>query len=202
MNIRSKKYQNVKNNFQKDITLNLLDVVEKENETTQLKISSELGIAVGLANSYLKRCVNKGWVKVKNIPLRRYAYYLTPKGFAMKSKLTAEYLYSSFEYFRQTKKEFEEITKICEEKKLKKILIVGEGDLSDIATLFLKNSNLELNGITNLKNFKKEFKIIKSDCVWITDINFPQETFNLVKKEITKNLIFFPKILGINKGNK
>ena len=120
----------------------------------------------------------------------------------MKSKLTAEYLYSSFEYFRQTKKEFEEITKICEEKKLKKILIVGEGDLTDIATLFLKNSNLELNGITNLKNFKKEFKIIKSDCVWITYINFPQETFNLVKKEITKNLIFFPKILGINKGNK
>ena len=103
MNIRSKKYQNVKNNFQKDITLNLLDVVEKENETTQLKISSELGIAVGLANSYLKRCVNKGWVKVKNIPLRRYAYYLTPEGFAKKAQLTADYLSYSFEFFRSSK---------------------------------------------------------------------------------------------------
>jgi len=202
MNIKSKKYQNVKNDFEKDITLNLLDVVEKENDTTQLKISSKLGIAVGLANSYLKRCINKGWVKVKNIPIRRYAYYLTPKGFAMKSKLTAEYLYSSFEYFRQTKKEFDEITKICEKKRLRRILILGDGDLTEIATLFLKNSNLELVGITNFKNFKKNIHTIRYNCIWITDIKFPQKSYNLVKKVISKDIIFFPKILGIKRGNK
>ena len=120
MNIKNKKYQSIKNTFSKDITLNLLDTVEKGSDTTQLKISSKLGIAVGLANSYLKRCVNKGWVKVKTVPVRRYAYYLTPKGFAIKSKLTAEYLYSTFEYFRETRDEFNEIIRICKKKNIKK----------------------------------------------------------------------------------
>ena len=118
MNIKNKKYQSIKNTFSKDVTLNLLDTVEKGSDTTQLKISSKLGIAVGLANSYLKRCINKGWVKVKTVPVRRYAYYLTPKGFAIKSKLTAEYLYSTFEYFRETRNEFNEIIKICKKKKI------------------------------------------------------------------------------------
>ena len=142
MNIKNKKYQNIKNTFNKDVTLNLLDTVEKKSDTTQLKISSKLGIAVGLANSYLKRCINKGWVKVKTVPVRRYAYYLTPKGFTIKSKLTAEYLYSTFKYFRETRDQFEEIIKLCKKKKYKKVLLFGEGDLTEIAILFIKNFNL------------------------------------------------------------
>ena len=63
-------------------------------------------LGIGDVEETGKSFTDNSVLKVKNIPLRRYAYYLTPKGFAMKSKLTAEYLYSSFEYFRQTKKEF------------------------------------------------------------------------------------------------
>ena len=37
MNIKNKKYQSIKNTFSKDITLNLLDTVEKGSDTTQLK---------------------------------------------------------------------------------------------------------------------------------------------------------------------
>ena len=191
MNIKNKKYQSIKNTFSKDITLNLLDTVEKGSDTTQLKISSKLGIAVGLANSYLKRCVNKGWVKVKTVPVRRYAYYLTPKGFAIKSKLTAEYLYSTFEYFRETRDEFNEIIKICKKKKYKKVLLFGKGDLTDIAILFLKNFNLDYVGTTNLeKNYKKDLKTILYDCIWVTDMSKPQISHNILKKNISPEIIF------------
>ena len=201
MNIKNKKYQSIKNTFSKDVTLNLLDTVEKGSDTTQLKISSKLGIAVGLANSYLKRCINKGWVKVKTVPVRRYAYYLTPKGFAIKSKLTAEYLYSTFEYFRETRDEFNEIIKICKKKKYKKVLLFGKGDLTDIAILFLKNFNLDFVGTTNLeKNYKKDLKTILYDCIWVTDMSKPQISHNILKKNISPEIIFSPKILGIKKG--
>ena len=201
MNIKNKKYQNIKNTFSKDVTLNLLDTVEKKSDTTQLKISSKLGIAVGLANSYLKRCINKGWVKVKTVPVRRYAYYLTPKGFAIKSKLTAEYLYSTFEYFRETRDEFNEIIRTCKKKKYKKILLFGKGDLTDIAILFLKNFNLDFVGTTNLeKNYKKDLKTILYDCIWVTDMSKPQISHNILKKNISPEIIFSPKILGIKKG--
>ena len=195
-----KKYQNIKNTFEKDITLNLLETVEKGSNTTQLKISTKLGIAVGLANSYLKRCINKGWVKVKNIPIRRYGYYLTPKGFAIKSKLTAEYLYSSFNYFRENKKEFEDIIKNCKKRNFKKVLLIGESDLAEIAVLFLENHKLGYFKISNI-NLKKKFKKDCFDCILITEIYEPQKVFDFLKKEnISKNIIFYPKILNIKNG--
>ena len=201
MNIKNKTYQNIMKTFKKDITLNLLDTVEKSSDITQIKISAKLGIAVGLANSYLKRCVNKGWVKVKNIPIRRYGYYLTPKGFAIKSKLTAEYLYSSFNYFRETRKEFEEIIKVCKRKGFKKILLLGDGDLTEIAILFLTNHKLNHIQITNLKLNKQNLKKGRFDCIWITEIYKPQKIFDFLKKEkISENTIFYPKILGIKNG--
>ena len=46
------------------ITLGVLSAVERDSAITQRSLSSELGIALGLANAYLKRCVRKGWSKV------------------------------------------------------------------------------------------------------------------------------------------
>ena len=83
-----------------EIVLGLLTAVEKNSRVTQRSVSRDLGIALGLTNSYLKRCVKKGLIKVQSAPANRYAYYLTPMGFAEKSKLTAEFLSQGFRYFR------------------------------------------------------------------------------------------------------
>src|SRR5882757_9997569 len=92
------------------IILSLLNSVE-DGATSQRRIAAELGIALGLVNAYVKRCVKKGLVKVSEAPARRYAYYLTPQGFAEKSRLTAEYLKVSFGFFRQAKNDCSELLK-------------------------------------------------------------------------------------------
>src|SRR4051812_41234808 len=84
------------------IVLSLLNSVE-DGAQSQRRIAEDLGIALGLVNAYLKRCVKKGLVKVRHAPARRYAYYLTPQGFAEKSRLTVEYLSYSFSFFREAK---------------------------------------------------------------------------------------------------
>jgi DNA-binding MarR family transcriptional regulator len=66
------------------ILLGLLDAVER-GDVTQRSLSRDLGIAVGLVNAYVKRCTKRGLIKVRQIPPRRYGYYLTPKGFVEKS---------------------------------------------------------------------------------------------------------------------
>jgi DNA-binding MarR family transcriptional regulator len=73
-------------------SLELLQSVERDGGQSQRRLAAELGIALGLVNAYLKRCIKKGLVKVSAAPARRYAYYLTPHGFAEKSRLTVEYL--------------------------------------------------------------------------------------------------------------
>ena len=93
------------------IMLGLLDAVEQNRAQSQRLLASELGIALGLVNAYLKRCIKKGLVKVRSAPARRYAYYLTPQGFAEKSRLTVDYLSYSFSFFRQAKTDCSELFK-------------------------------------------------------------------------------------------
>src|SRR6201988_5528320 len=87
------------------IVLNLLNSVD-DGAQSQRRIAEDLGIALGLVNAYLKRCIKKGLVKVSEAPARRYAYYLTPQGFAEKSRLTVEYLSYSFSLFRRARSEY------------------------------------------------------------------------------------------------
>src|SRR6516165_6383816 len=87
---------------QERIVLGLLNSVD-EGAHSQRRIADDLGIALGLVNAYLRRCIKKGFVKVSQAPARRYAYYLTPKGFAEKSRLTVQYLSQSFGFFRRAK---------------------------------------------------------------------------------------------------
>ena len=90
-------------NQEEKITLDLLEMVEENSAITQRSLAAELNVALGLTNSYVKRCAKKGLIKVKQVPSNRYAYYLTPSGFAEKSRLTAEYLKQSFNFFRMAK---------------------------------------------------------------------------------------------------
>ena len=55
------------------IVLGLLNSVEHDGDRSQRHIAAELGIALGLVNAYLKRCVKKGLVKVQDAPARRDA---------------------------------------------------------------------------------------------------------------------------------
>src|SRR5262245_49009810 len=115
------------------IMLGLLDAVEQDGAQSQRLLASELGIALGLVNAYLKRCIKKGLVKVRSAPTRRYAYYLTPRGFSEKSRLTVEYLSSSFEFFRHARSDCTLIFEQAKANGLNRVALVGRSDLAEIA---------------------------------------------------------------------
>src|SRR5580704_14517997 len=96
------------------IMLGLLESVERGGEQTQRRLASELGIALGLVNAYLKRCITKGLIKVTHAPARRYAYYLTPQGFAEKSRLTIAFLSDSFLLFRRARSDYAEVMRVAQ----------------------------------------------------------------------------------------
>src|SRR5215813_6396110 len=113
---------------QKDerIVLGLLSSVEEDGARSQRRIAAELGIALGLVNAYLKRCVKKGLVKVHEVPARRYAYYLTPQGFAEKSRLTVQYLSDSFSFFRHAKADCAEVFEAAKAAGFTRLLLAGQ----------------------------------------------------------------------------
>lgn len=68
----------MKHDREEALTLAILQAIEARSDMTQRHLADGMGVAIGLANSYLKRCVRKGLVKITQAPANRYLYYLTP----------------------------------------------------------------------------------------------------------------------------
>lgn len=117
------------------IVLRVLTSIERDSAITQRALARELGIALGLANAYLRRCVRKGLVKMRQVPINRYAYYLTPQGLAEKSRLTAEYLTVSLDFFRRARTDCATLFRQCEARGWQSVALYGAGDLAEIAVL-------------------------------------------------------------------
>ena len=126
------------------IILGLLNSVEQDGARSQRHFAAELGIALGLVNAYLNRCIKKGLVKASQAPARRYAYYLTPQGFVEKSRLTVEYLSSSFGFFRKAKADCTKVFETAKERNLKHLALLGVSDLAEIAAICAIESDVSL----------------------------------------------------------
>jgi DNA-binding MarR family transcriptional regulator len=126
------------------LVLGVLSAVEQDSAVTQRGLSSDLGIALGLANAVLKRCVRKGLIKIANAPLNRYAYYLTPQGMAEKGRLTVEYLRVSFDLFRDARRQFSDIMKGLAERGATSVALIGVSELTEAALLSARESGVEV----------------------------------------------------------
>ncbi len=126
------------------IVLSVLTSIERDSTITQRKLAGELGIALGLTNAYLRRCVRKGLVKMRQVPLNRYSYYLTPQGFAEKSRLTAEYLSVSLDFFRRARSDCVALLRQCEALGWRKVALYGAGDLAEITILSAGETTVEV----------------------------------------------------------
>ncbi|MDP7690332.1 MAG: winged helix-turn-helix transcriptional regulator [Vicinamibacterales bacterium] len=129
------------------IIRDLLERIDGDETVNQRALASELGIALGMTNAYLKRCVKKGWVKVRQVPARRYRYYLTPKGFAEKTRLTAEYFSDSLKFFRRARQSFDRLYGDLEAQGVRRVILCGADELTEIAILCAFNHGIDVVGV-------------------------------------------------------
>lgn len=131
------------------VVRDLLESIGRDGVQTQRHLAQELGIALGLVNAYLKRCIGKGFVKVRQAPARRYAYYLTPKGFAEKSRLTANYLTYSMSFFRLAKNDCVALFEEARHRGFKRLALVGKSDLAEICIICGLESGIEVAAVVD-----------------------------------------------------
>jgi DNA-binding MarR family transcriptional regulator len=190
--------QESKEALEHKLMLNMMSCIENEPEISQRALSSRLGVAIGLVNTYVKRCLYKGWIKVQQIPTRRYAYYLTPIGFLEKTRLTAEYLTSSFGFFREARQEFIQFYEFAQKRNWDHLVMIGLGDLADIASQVAKNHSFKIE-----QRDGKDFSDLqKFDAALITDLKTPQITFECLLDHIPEEKIFIPALLHVSRNIK
>jgi DNA-binding MarR family transcriptional regulator len=190
------------------IVLGLLESVERDGAQSQRKLASDLGIALGLVNAYLKRCVKKGLVKIGNAPPRRYAYYLTPHGFAEKSRLTVEYLSSSFSFFRRARGDCSAVLKAARAKNWDRVVLIGVSDLAEIAAICALEQGVTIVAVVDAKSATDRFvgaPVVPSlatvpgefDALVVTDLQATRESVKSVVDQLDAGRVLVPELLGI-----
>ena len=190
------------------IVLGLLNSVESGGARSQRHIAAELGIALGLVNAYLKRCVKKGLVKVHDAPARRYAYYLTPQGFAEKSRLTVQYLSDSFSFFRHAKADCAEVFEAAKAAGFTRLLLAGQSDLAEIAILCALEAGITIVAVVDPRSSATRFAGVSvaksfadagapSDAVMVTDVSRPVQMLEAAAAFAGNDRVFAPALLKL-----
>ena len=196
---------------EESLTLEILEAIEQRDNVTQRHLADRMGVALGLANSYMKRCVRKGLIKVHQAPANRFLYYLTPKGFAEKSRLTASYLSSSFDFYRRAGDSLAEAFSLCEAQNKTSVLLCGVSELAEIASIRAHEHEINIVGVFD--PFSKRENLLHLqvwhslddvdgyDACLITSLEEAVSIVKLLRQQIREDDILIPSILGISKNN-
>jgi DNA-binding MarR family transcriptional regulator len=188
-----------------EILLGVLTAVERDANTSQRGISRELDVALGLANAYLKRCVRKGLIKIKQVPRRRYAYYLTPRGFAEKTRLAGEYFSASFTFFRRARAQMSELMGDCNKLGWCKIAFAGVSELAEVGVICAHDFPVTVVAVVDEARAGEKFVGLPVvaclaqagtvDAVIVTELTKPEQVYRTLGGEIGADRVLTPPLL-------
>ena len=129
--------------------LTILSAIADNDRLTQRYLARELGVTVSLANLYVRRLAQKGFIRVISVRPNRLRYLLTPKGIAEKSRLTYAYMCRTFERYREARRALQEALRPLNEDGQKRIAFYGSGEAAEVAYVCLREAGLDLSAVFN-----------------------------------------------------
>lgn len=188
------------------VTLEILETIDSRSDVSQRHLAERLDVALGLTNLYLKRCIRKGLVKIKQAPANRYLYYLTPKGFSEKSRLTAKYLSISFDFYRRASESCAAALRACRADGHGRILLCGVSELAEIASLRAEEEGLEVVGTYDPSSARARFvgrpvwrkfsDVSEFDSCILTALDESGELYRDITARLGPGRIRVPNVLG------
>jgi len=176
-------------------TLTIFKTVENSPGINQRKLAREMGISLGLTNTYFQRVLKKGWVRAKQVRPRRWLYFLTPKGALEKSRLSLSYMHRTLESFRELKNKGDENLRILCEKGISGIHLCGEDDLTEILSFCFTGLKIELLSVIREKTLLTKLE-------QNTEVKFPDlNSGELIMIASLENRALIEKLL-LQKGFK
>lgn len=163
--------------------LRLLEELEQNPVISQRELSHKFNIALGVTNACLRRMARKGWIQIRGLSHRKIGYYLTPKGFSEKAKLTLHLISFTVKNYTELKKIISKRLSEMERNGLQRIVFYGVSEEMEVAYITLQGVNLNLVGIVEddekfspriIFGYELEpvsrIKELKPDCILITSL--------------------------------
>ncbi|WP_157230763.1 winged helix-turn-helix transcriptional regulator [Kiloniella laminariae] len=179
--------------------LRVLQLIDSNHAISQRAISDQLKVSIGVINSYFTLATESGWIKKVTSHQHKtfgYIYFLTETGSRHMDQLIQALLQNGLSLFNEIRLEYAELVKQAEDKHWHKILLVGRGNLADIALLELQKSTLHLFSV--LDPDATEHQLITAlqscDAVIVADPDQAIQTSRKLAKLISPNLILLPTL--------
>jgi DNA-binding MarR family transcriptional regulator len=113
----------------------VLTEIAQDPLVTQAGLSAELGIAVGSVNWYIKRLIQRGWIKVSHLDRTRLKYDLTSKGMQVFTQRALLYARDSLKVYKDLRNKAQRIVNALREKGISEVYMVADDEMMDILRL-------------------------------------------------------------------
>lgn len=128
----------------------LKSIKDGQDTIKQRDIARIAGVSLGMTNTIMKKLIEKGFLKSKQITSKNFKYLLTPDGLAMVSRRGGDFLKRTVRNVVIFNESIEIIVKDVKEQGYTTINLIGESDL-----LFIIQHSCNINGI-ELQQTEKE----------------------------------------------
>ena len=122
----------------------ILEQLEKDPDTTQAGLATQLGVAIGTINWHLKRLIAKGYLKARRVERRKLRYIITPEGISLRAYMTLDYIQTSFRLYRLVRQRVLEQLGEVRQAGYNCIRLEGDGDVADVCRLTCLEQGMEI----------------------------------------------------------
>ena len=130
--------------------LDILQAIEEGEEVTRRDLLHRLDIAGRLADRYIKQAVSKGLLKVKTAPAKRVLYWLTPKGFAEKARLSYEFVSYTYKLYRESHRLASNLLHdLARKDGVRRVVFYGAEALAEVVAVSLPENDMELVAVAD-----------------------------------------------------
>jgi len=149
----------------------ILDQVAFGNAVSQRSLARSTGMALGLANLWIRRMVDEGWIRTVPVRSNRVSYVLTPAGRAEQARRRRAYLARGVQHYARVRDRIaERLTTLSSEwrgdngRTEKRIVFFGAGEVAEIGYFCLHGTDLQLAGVVDHEAGKAFFGVPVHPC--------------------------------------
>lgn len=113
----------------------LLNEIEKNENITQRELSKKAELSLGSVNLLINKMVHEGLIKIRQIPMNRVAYMLTPAGIAEKVRKTSNYIKIHYNYINETVKKIKSAILDLHNENSDIIVVLEQDEISELVKL-------------------------------------------------------------------
>ncbi|MBE9471215.1 MAG: winged helix-turn-helix transcriptional regulator [Chloroflexi bacterium] len=161
--------------------LRILEQIERDPDVTQADLAGRLGVAVGSVNWYLKRLINKGYIKVRQMQRRRLRYLITPQGIAEKARLTASFMEVSMRLYRETREAAKQYLTEIRQAGYGEVHVEGDNDLTEVCYLTCLEQDIQVVDIPQSLTPTLRIEGMELHLVWPEEPNKGRATLTCLE---------------------